>query len=283
MIKQNGIAIHTAPSSGEKVLWIHGYTINASLWSDLWALLPEWHHIGIDLPGHGLSDGWPENPTLPTLARAIGEIGIEHGAQHIVGLSFGSAIALQVVIEFGNTFSSLTLGAPALGNGPLHPPIANRYRQLMLLHSLRGVGPWMTKLWMKSPSDIFDSVPTESRLRQQLIEVIDTHNWQELISGAIRRLPFYPQTPAMLAAINVPTFVMVGEYEMPAFKQTANILTTHIPNSRCVTLPDTGHLCMLEHPDICSRLMADNFRRWSVGKQATMQETTHRYAAMANQ
>ena len=44
-----------APGSADKVLWVHGYTMDSSLWQPLWDELPGWHHFGIDLPFHGTS------------------------------------------------------------------------------------------------------------------------------------------------------------------------------------------------------------------------------------
>src|SRR4029077_8416311 len=55
--------------SGPTVLWIHGYTLDSSLWADLWQRLPGYRHIGVDLPGHGSSGPVPAGLTLPALAQ----------------------------------------------------------------------------------------------------------------------------------------------------------------------------------------------------------------------
>ena len=54
-LEPEGFAVRTAgtPLSGPAVVWIHGYTMDSSTWEELWALLPGWFHIGVDLLGHG--------------------------------------------------------------------------------------------------------------------------------------------------------------------------------------------------------------------------------------
>jgi pimeloyl-ACP methyl ester carboxylesterase len=259
----DGIAARILPGPGEKIIWIHGYTIDSSLWDGIWRMLPEWYHIGIDLPGHGYSAPWPPNPTLPGVARTIGALAVANGVRHVVGLSFGTAIALQLIIEFPNEFASLTLGAPAIGGGSLQPSVGVRYRELMALYRSRGPGPWMTEAWMRAPSDIFDSAVTHPQLWQQLAGVIDRHNWLELKTGAMRDLPFHPQTAEMLQQITVPILILIGEQEMPPFKQAATTICQHVPNCTRIDLPDTGHLCFLEQPDVSSRLIGQHLAKYA--------------------
>src|SRR5262245_51575468 len=111
------------PGESDKVLWIHGYTVDSTVWQDLWALLPGWHHIGIDLPGHGGSRQLQDGEDLPSLGRDLGQLALEHDVRHLVALSFGTVIALQIAIEFPTSFASMVLGAPALAGGPQDPEV----------------------------------------------------------------------------------------------------------------------------------------------------------------
>lgn len=241
-----GIRARVAPGGGDKVLWVHGYTVNSSVWIDLWSRLPAWHHFGIDLPGHGKSAPSVDGQNLASLGRALGEAARAHDIRHVVGLSLGSMVALQIVMEFPRTFSSLLLGAPALGGGPTDPEAGVRYKELLELYHQRGAGPWMTELWMTSPPAIFTYAARHRRLWEQLKEVIDSHSWEEMKGGGMRRLARYPQPLEKLREITAPTLILVGEHEMAAFKQTADLLRESIPTCEVVYLPDTGHLCMLE-------------------------------------
>jgi pimeloyl-ACP methyl ester carboxylesterase len=257
-----GIVARTLPGAGEKVLWIHGYTMDSSTWQELWRQLPGRHHVGIDLPGHGASGPWAGYRTVADLARLLGARAIEQGIRHIVGLSFGSMVALQVAIEHPHAFASLTLGSPALLGGPQAPYTRERYRDLAEMFRRRGPGPWMTELWMRWPPDIFKGAAAHPALRRHLAQVIDGHTWRELSDGAMNRSiqQTPPQTVAELGRVTAPTLVLIGGEEMPAFKETAAIIQRAIPRCACVTLPGAGHLCMLEVPARAGALIATQFQ-----------------------
>src|SRR6476660_9216433 len=119
ILLDDGIAARIMPSPADKVLWIHGYTLNSSIWGALWELLPGWSHIGIDLPGHGGSEQIRPGENLSTLASRIGASARRWAARHLVGLSFGGTLALQIAIEYPDAFASLGLSSPGLGGGPL--------------------------------------------------------------------------------------------------------------------------------------------------------------------
>lgn len=247
--------------AGDKVLWIHGYTLNASSWQPLWQLLPDWHHVGIDLPGHGASGPWPKGVTMPSLARQLGALAIEQGVQHLVALSFGTMLGLQMVIEFPDAFASLTLGAPALAGGETDPKSGMRYGEMMQLFWQRGAGPWMTELWMKSPPDIFSGAKKHPQLWEQLKEILNAHEWPELRTGSMGGLvQGFEQTAVSLNNIRTPVLVLVGDEEMAAFKNTAVTLETEIPTCQRIELSQTGHLCMLEVPTLCAPLIDQHLR-----------------------
>jgi pimeloyl-ACP methyl ester carboxylesterase len=245
-----GIAARAQPGAGDTVLWIHGYTMNSSTWQALWQQLPGWHHIGIDLPGHGASGAWSSYHTVADLAQQIGAHALAHGVRHIVGLSFGSMVATQIAIEYPRAFASFTLGSPALLGGPQAPHTRERYQNLVDLYRMRGAGPWMTEVWMQSPPDIFKAAANHPVLWRELSTIINQHTWHELSDGMMNRIMWQtqPQTAAELQRVMTPTLVLIGDAEMPAFRETAVIIQRSLPHCACLTLPGAGHLCMLETP-----------------------------------
>lgn len=245
---------------GEKVLWLHGYTLDSSIWAELWALLPEWYHLGIDLPGHGASAPIAPGTTIGSLAAQIGALAQDHGVRHIIGLSFGTLLALQTVIINPNSFASLTLAAPGLVGGPEDPHTPQRYRDLGALYWQRGPGPWMTELWMRNPPDIFSGTLAHPELRQQLATVIDRYSWAEMRSGAMRHMFSPEQTSDLLATTVTPTLVLLGDAEMPAFQNAAATIEAALPNCRSALIPQAGHLCLLECPDVAAPLLAEHLR-----------------------
>jgi 2-succinyl-6-hydroxy-2,4-cyclohexadiene-1-carboxylate synthase len=122
--------------------------------------------------------------------------------------------------------------------------------QLALLHRIAGPGPHMTTLWMTSPPDIFRGTEGHPELRDQLRRVIDGHTWGALASGAMRSLAAHVHTDEALSRITAATLVITGDQDMPAFSANASRLAAVVPGCTLLTVPDAGHLCLLERPDV---------------------------------
>lgn len=258
----DGIAARVRPGVGENVLWVHGYSMDSSVWGELWRLLPEWEHIGIDLPGHGASRAIRPGEDLSALALSLGQLAHEQGARHLVALSFGTMVALQIAIEYPDAFASLTLCAPALAGGPEDAAAATRYAQLARLHHDGGTGAELAALWMRSPPDIFKGVDRRPELRRRLADVIGRHSWRELADGSMRLLTTPPQDLDRLRSIEAATLVVVGSEELPAFRRCAELVVGAIASSKRVELPAAGHLCLLEEPRQAAALLRAHLRQW---------------------
>jgi len=231
---------------GPAILWLHGYTLDSSSWAELWNLLPDWRHIGVDLPGHGASLPLGPAEDLPMLARRIGQMALDQNVQHIVALSFGTLLALQIVIEFPTSFRSLVLGAPALGGGPQDEEVGRRYQELAEMHRSQGFGPGLRQRWMQSPPNIFKGAEANPELWDRLWRIVGKHPWWELEDGSYARLSNHPQSKAELRRVQTATLVLVGENELDAFKRCAELIRRSIPDCQRLYVPVVGHLCMLE-------------------------------------
>ncbi|RYD74897.1 MAG: alpha/beta fold hydrolase [Verrucomicrobiaceae bacterium] len=92
-------------------LWVHGYTLDGSVWQKLWDHLPQVTHVAVDLPGHGRSAPLGVNVSTSSFASAVLHTAAECGATVLAGLSFGGTVALQAAIqEIGTGYLALILG-----------------------------------------------------------------------------------------------------------------------------------------------------------------------------
>jgi pimeloyl-ACP methyl ester carboxylesterase len=256
----DGIVVRCHGSAGPPVVWLHGYTMESRVWADLWRRLPGWTHVGIDLPGHGGSRPLAADERFPGLGRQVARVARDRGARHLVGLSFGSTVAVQAAIEAPEVWRSLVLGAPAVAGAPTDPGSAVRYGQLRTLYAEYGPGAHMTALWMASPPDIFRGAAGHPELWEALRTVIDRHPWRELADGAMASLTAHSQGTAELARIGARTLVLLGADDMPAFRYSAGVVTRSVPGSRAVEVPGAGHLCLLERPDLVAPVIDRHLR-----------------------
>ncbi len=253
------VALHRRAGPGPTVLWLHGYTMDATIWDELWELLPAWNHVGIDLPGHGRSAATPLIGSLPELARIVHEVAVAEKAQHLVGISFGSMIALQTALQFPARFRSLVLGSTAIGGGAQDPAAQQRNIELIDLYRTKGAGAWMTELWWQSPPDIFRGASRHAALTARLRAVIDRHSWRELAGDAMHRLCQHRHAVADFRKIRARTLILLGEQDMPVFRRNAELVRGAVRDARRVYLNAAGHLCLLECPTESAALIAEHF------------------------
>jgi pimeloyl-ACP methyl ester carboxylesterase len=245
----DGLVAVDAGGPGAGVLWFHGYTMDASVFADLWALLPGWRHVGLELPGHGASRPLRHDDDLHTVARAIAAAALEEGIRHLVGLSLGTVLALQVAMERPDDFASLTLAAPGLAGGPHEADVEARYLELATSYRRRGCGPHMTELWMQSPPDVFLHVNRRPALAADLRRVIDRHRWEELEGFGTRALTAPRQEPAAIGRVTASTLLLIGEDELPAHRACAAIIAGALPACEIGMIRGAGHLALLEEPE----------------------------------
>ncbi|MEZ0093831.1 alpha/beta fold hydrolase [Streptacidiphilus sp. EB129] len=253
------LATHVS-GSGAGVLWLHGYTMDSSLWRPLWERLPGWRHIGVDLPSHGGSQPWDPRASLADTAALIADVARSHEAHRVVALSFGSSLALQLAFDEPDLVHRLVLGAPTIAGAATEAGTARRYNQLAALYRLAGAGEHLTRLWMTSPPDIFRGTEAHPELRAAIRSVVDAHRWTELGNGALRTMSQTVHTDADLSRIRAATLVAVGDQEMPGFVANAERLSAVLPDCRVAGMAAAGHLCLLERPDEAAELIDTHLR-----------------------
>src|SRR6185437_7477566 len=97
---------------GELVIFLHGIGGNRTNWHDqLLAFSPHFHAVACDCRGYGGSDDY-EGPLefssfADDVVRVMRYFGVDNA--HIVGLSMGGRIALDLAVRFPDRVASLVL------------------------------------------------------------------------------------------------------------------------------------------------------------------------------
>jgi pimeloyl-ACP methyl ester carboxylesterase len=240
---------------GETVVWLHGYTMDSSLWTECWRKLPRFRHIGIDLPGHGASRGFRPEDSLAAVAAAVVRACRDMNAEALVGMSLGSLVALQAAMVPANGLRRLVLAAPTTGGMTVEPSAQQKNIDLLRTYRRAGRGPELTRLWLSSPPDIFKSAERQPTVFEAIRNVVARHRWLELEGATMRDWSNTLQPNRALAEIAAHTLVLVGEEDMPGFRRNAHHLSRIMPRCDRHYVAGVGHLPLLEAPEICAPLL----------------------------
>lgn len=240
-----------------RVAWVHGYTMDSRVWEPLWSELPSFDHVGVDLPGHGTRSREPMPRTLTGWAEVVLSAMTDAGADRLVGLSFGSSIALQAAATRPDVVRRLVLAAPTLSGAQDDP--AARAKYFLLASSLGelGPGPALARIWMNDPPPIFAGLRAHPEAYERMQSVVAEHSFAELRTGAMGSLSATVQDAALLHRVGCPTLVLSGDDDMPRFRENACLIDRSVPTSRMVVLPGLGHLPLLEDPARCTAELED--------------------------
>jgi pyruvate dehydrogenase E2 component (dihydrolipoamide acetyltransferase) len=122
------------------IIFLHGFGSCHGLWRPITdALTPEHCTIAYDLPGHGASLGWPDAGPAKIAVRAISaDLDARSiGKFHLVGHSFGGAVATLLASAKPQSVASLTVLAPG-GYGPeINGALLRRYGAAVEAHEIR--------------------------------------------------------------------------------------------------------------------------------------------------
>jgi 3-oxoadipate enol-lactonase len=236
----------TARGEGPTLLFLHGIGGNSRNW------LPQIEHfssnytaVAWDARGYGESGGAVASfeQFADDCAAIIGTLG---GPAHVVGLSMGGRIALDLVRRYPETVRSLTLANTSAGSRETAAPEKVTAFLAMRLKPLVEDG--------LTPADIAERIvegiagPNIPPLAREAL--LDSHRrlHTEGYVAAMRAATGFTAFPEF-SAIAVPTLVITASEDRVAPPAHARMMAEQIPGARLVELAGSGHISNLEAPD----------------------------------
>jgi pimeloyl-ACP methyl ester carboxylesterase len=246
-IEVNGIRVaFERAGAGPALVLVHGAVSDSRVWQpQLLRLANEFSVVAWDAPGCGQSDDPPESFRLAeyadVLAGLIAALGL--GPAHVLGHSFGGALALELVRRHPGAVATLILvGAYAGWAGSLPATEVERRLGFALDVADRLPGGFepasMPGLFSEKMSSetaaalttiMSESRPVATRAMAHALAEADLHE--------------------ALPSISVPTLLINGDADTRSPLTVAEDLHRRIPTSSLVVLPGLGHECYLEDPD----------------------------------
>jgi pimeloyl-ACP methyl ester carboxylesterase len=242
---------------GDPLVLVHGYVGDGrSCWRrQMEALSDEFTVVAWDAPGTGRSSDPPEffgmHGYADCLAGFIDRLGL--GRTHLAGLSFGGALAIDLVDRHPGVARSLVLASAYAGwAGSLPADVAKeRLRQALRLSE-------------STPKRFVDALlPTmfSAAAPSEDVEAFGAAMREFHPRGfrAMARAAFEDLRSA-LSHIDVPTLLVYGDRDERAPQNVAEDLHRSIAGSGLVLLPGAGHACNIEAADRFNDAVRDFLR-----------------------
>ena len=256
-----------ASTAGRGVL-VHGLGGSSTNWTDVMGLLQDTLDMQApDLPGFGWSPPASDGDySLRGHVRAVTEL-IEAGSPpvHLLGNSLGGTVATVLAATRPDLVRTLTLVSPAL-------PVLRLRRTNVHLPAL--ALPWAGQQLARR----LDRFPVEQRVRATLAlcwsdpSRVPPERIEEALAEARRRVRLDHDGDAMIgslrslmtaylrqdrwplwrlaARVQAPTLLVYGLSDRLVDPRSADRAARTFPDSRLLTIPDSGHVSQMEHPDV---------------------------------
>jgi 3-oxoadipate enol-lactonase len=248
---EDGRLYYEAAGSGEPLVFVHGFTLDARMWDDQWDVFArDYRVVRYDARGFGRSTTATGPYThFEDLQAVVKHLGLQR--PHVAGMSMGGGIAINYALHFPDELRSLTLIDSILGGWTYTPG----YLETVMLNDVveRNGLEAARAVWSAHP--FFDPAAEKAGVTQRLTAIAnDFSGWHWL--NADTQCP--PDVPAVnrLAEIKVPALVIVGERDIPDFQAIADYLAVKIPNARKQVIADAGHMSNMECPALVNEALA---------------------------
>jgi pimeloyl-ACP methyl ester carboxylesterase len=230
--------------SGETVLLLHGAGGNMAMFPEghpasfLSQLSAEMRVLAPEHPGYGPK----ERPTWLDNIHDLAYFYLDYLSKrdlskvHVVGMSLGGWLALEMAVRDCSRFASLTL----VGSAGIH--VKGVPKGDMFLWSPQEAA----KRLLRNPSAVermlASQVPPDRQMEHlRNLETTALLGWDPR---------FYdPHLSKWLHRVRVPTHIIWAEHDEVFPLPYAHAFVEHIPSSKLTIIPDCGHLAHIDRPD----------------------------------
>jgi len=252
----------------ETVVLLHSSGSSSRQWSALIERLsPRYDVRAVDLHGHGAQPAWPRRQPLALTDEVtlVEPILREVGAVHLVGHSYGGAVALKVAELYPQSVRSLVAYEPVLfrwlyEEDPASDAaravieVAAAMRQALHARSYRGAARPFVDYW--SGTGTWDVMPEP---RRQMVATrmgsvlphFDALLDDERIATALHRI----ETPMLL---------LTGASTVASTRRIGEMLRAALPRAEHALLPGMGHMGPITHADVVNGCIAGFLQRLSL-------------------
>lgn len=228
---------------GPLLILLHGGLSDSREWRrQLNALSDQFTVVAWDAPGCGQSSDPPETFRLPAYADCLAAFidALDLGKPHVLGLSFGGGLALELYRRHPTVPRTLVLASAYAGwAGSLPADEVEERLQQILREAELPPDQWIPE-WL--PGLFTEAAPPE--VVEEMAAIMSAYHPAGV--RAMARAYAEADLRDVLPRIQVPTLLLYGDADRRAGVQVAEDLHAKIPRSRLVIMPGVGHQCNVE-------------------------------------
>jgi 3-oxoadipate enol-lactonase len=238
---------------GPAIVLAHGFGLDMRMWDEQVACLSDRYRVvRYDCRGFGASG--PFDPAAGythagDLIALMDHLGLASAA--LCGLSFGGRVVLQAALSAPGRVTGLILLDPVLDGVPWDSESASALdeaaRQAQVLGLRAG-----REAWLRHP--LFGPARERPALARRLAEMIAGYPGQHWV-GPDPHGPAGPRPLDVLEELAMPALIVVGELDVPCFREMSAILGRRIPGASYHVVPGAGHMTNLEQPAVVNGLL----------------------------
>ena len=254
---------------GPVIILLHGANSSLQTWEPLVKRLgTSYRVVTLDLPGHGLTGGTPdEDYDADGMIAAVDVVAAKLGLDHFVlgGNSMGGWVAWRYALDEPERVDALLLldaaGMP-LRKGERAPPSNIGFRILQY-----PLGRWLAT--QITPRSLVEESLRGSVAKQDIVDEAMIDRYWELLrfpgnreATVLRaRMDREPAMASRVGEITAPTLILFGKQDRLINPTAAETFHDRIAGSEVVLLDGIGHLPMEEAPDATAAAIADFLKR----------------------
>lgn len=238
-----------APEDRTAIVMLHGFALDGRMWRrQVEAFKTDYRVVVVDLPGFGpQARELGEVRPAEELARAMNAGKVKRA--HIVASSYGAAAAVDFAIQYPDRVQSLILVGPMLLGRRMN--IDSWQRCIALANE--GEKATASEVWLDDA--LFETLRGDDALYEEVREIVLDYgggHW----TGKVTSVWLERDPVSKLKDLAIPTLVISGEKDLPAFNQMAEAYVKALPKARREIVTGAGHHVNLEAPEAFNELVA---------------------------
>jgi pimeloyl-ACP methyl ester carboxylesterase len=267
-IQVRGTTVHYADiGKGEPVLLVHAANNHGGQWDPVRADMGDgYRYLLPDLFNCGRTGPWPFRRDLDfddETDIVLAVLGASGQAAHIVGHSYGGAVALRAAIRSRSQIRSMCLiepgGCPLLAAAGLQSEydeyVGVMQAFLTAVDNEDRVGAWRSFLnYYRGSLDAWDQIDDDTRLK--IIEKTDTQ--RQVYAAQMSN----PTTLAEVRKLEVETLIVTGSKTTAPERGVCGVLAQYLPNASVHTIQGAGHPMPTTHSGMVASAVASHIRSW---------------------